>query len=119
MRISDWSSDVCSSDLRDPLVKDVKTFPEKRNTVKTKAPARPAAAVLKLPKMASAFCAAHGARSHALVATAFDRISASASIARPSLSCSLPSSHTPHPATYTHQQNAQQATPRLIGVSMK
>src|SRR3546814_850587 len=70
----------------DPLVKDVKTFPEKRKTVKTKAPARPVAAVLKLPKMASAFCAADGARSHALVATAFERISASASIARPSVS---------------------------------
>src|SRR3546814_15179011 len=88
MRISDWSSDVCSSDLleaaaarervpmaeawassadacpsavpigaaaavpwlaipSEPDVKEVNTLPLKRKTVKTKAPARPAATVRK------------------------------------------------------------------------
>src|SRR3546814_17541687 len=111
MRISDWSSDVCSSDLleaaaarervpmaeawassadacpsavpigaaaavpwlaipSEPDVKEVNTLPLKRTTVKTKAPARPAAAVRKLPHIARAFIATEGARSPALAARA-------------------------------------------------
>src|SRR3546814_2385542 len=60
-----------------PLVKEVNTLPEKRNTVNTKAPASPAAAVRKLPKMASAFIADPGASIQALAATWFERISRS------------------------------------------
>ena len=65
---------------------EVNTLPEKRNTVNTKAPASPAAAVRKLPKMASAFIAEEGASIHALAATLFARISASTSVARPKVS---------------------------------
>ncbi|MCY1172932.1 hypothetical protein D9M73_130780 [compost metagenome] len=71
---------------RDPDVNDVNTLPLKRNTVKTNAPARPAAAVRKLPKIASAFIAAEGASSQALAASAFERSSASVAVARPSVS---------------------------------
>ena len=70
----------------EPEVKDVNTLPLKRKTVKTKAPARPAAAVRKLPKIASAFIAAEGANSQALAASAFERSSASVAVARPSVS---------------------------------
>src|SRR3546814_1803138 len=75
-----------------PLVKEVNTLPEKRNTVNTKAPASPAAAVRKLLKMASAFIADPGASIQALAATWFERTSASTSIERPSLSSE---EHTP------------------------
>jgi hypothetical protein len=70
----------------EPDVKAVNTLPLKRNTVKTNAPARPAAAVRKLPKIASGFIADEGASSQALAASAFERSSASVAVARPRVS---------------------------------